>query len=69
MTLEGIKMLKETYHSYPVMEESLTAKEFVKLYKSNKEIIRSAEPIIPKIGSLAYGKIKVKYKYPHYKTL
>jgi len=67
-TLKRAFMFKKTYHSYPVIEEELTAEEFIKLYKSNKEIIKSASPVLPKLGNFGYGKIKVNYRYPHFKT-
>lgn len=56
----------KTYDTKASMEEMLSPQEFLRLKDSERENIKSAQIVPPKLGQHGFGKIKVTRKTPIY---
>ena len=52
----------------PVLQEELSATEFLKLVQTNPAIIKSSSPIMPVAGRPGFGAFQVTYVHPRYKV-
>ena len=52
----------------PVMQEELSAREFLRLAQTNPGIIKSSRAILPKQGRRGFGSFLVQYVYPRHTT-
>lgn len=58
-----------TLDARPILEEELTASQFLALLKSRPGLIKSSRAILPQPGLRGFGSILVRYTRPIYKTL
>lgn len=54
---------------FPIQEETLSFDEFVKLFETRRSDIERTVIQPPCIGEAGFGGIRVRYKYPIYKSL
>ncbi len=50
----------------PIYAEALTPDEYIKVYQTSENEIKSARVIPPQLGSPGFGKILVRWKRPIY---
>jgi hypothetical protein len=54
------------YPVSPLLQEDLTPKEYLELYKDAPGIIKETRIIPAKLGEAGFGRIRVRYHYPYY---
>lgn len=57
-----------TLDAQPVMQEELSAAEFLRLAQTNPSIIKSSRAVMPKPGRRGFGSFLVQYAYPRHTT-
>jgi hypothetical protein len=62
------RRLPITLDARPVLEEELSASEFLALSRNQPQLIKSSKVIPPKAGKPGFGKFLVRYAHPVYKT-
>ncbi len=63
-------MTQTSFVDYPVsplLQEDLTPREFLELYKAAAGVIKETKVIPPKLGEPGFGRIRVRYRYPFYR--
>jgi hypothetical protein len=52
----------------PVMQEELSAGDFLKLAQSNPGIIKASRALTPQPGRRSFGSFLVQYAYPRHRS-
>lgn len=58
-----------TLDARAVLEEELSAREFLALSRTQPHLIKSSKVIPPQAGKPGFGKFLVRYAHPIYKTV
>ncbi|QFS66550.1 hypothetical protein [Delftia tsuruhatensis] len=53
----------------PVMEETLSPQEFIELVHKDPGLIARTAIALPQLGKAGFGRIRVEYSRPRYKSL
>lgn len=61
-----MSFFNRVYDASAVSEEIVTPQEYLKLRESDRENIKSAQIVPPKLGQKHFGKIKIIRKTPIY---